>query len=144
MMLPAIDETLDSFRAGRRDGEHYRISKKIQKRLSLACIHLTKDRDEQENLFQDLENLAYMILKERYAWFRDEGLWDRAWGIRNTRIRSDLKEDVADIIREDKDLKAFLIGIILLEFCEQCNGDMDVFWENVRKEIHAHNGKGLS
>jgi hypothetical protein len=143
-MLAAIKETLDSFRAGRRDGEHYRISKKIQRRILLACIHLTKDRDEQENLFQDLENLAYMVLKERYAWFRDEGLWDRAWGIRHTRIRSDLKEGVADIVREDNDLKAFLIGIILLEFCEECNGDLDAFWEKVGREIHVRTGKDIS
>lgn len=140
-MHSAILEELNDFRAGRRDSESYRISKKIRDRLRIAGFQITKDENKLRDLFEDLENLAYMRIAERWGWFRDSGLFDRAWGSRSTKIRPDLKKAVERIVRGDNDLKAFLVNVVLLEFCEECNGDPDGFWESILREIHEKTGK---
>lgn len=107
----------------------------------VAGLDITKDKLKLKDLFEDLENLAYMRIAERCAWFRDAGLFDRAWGTQPTKIRPDLKKAVEKIVRGDKDLKAFLVNFFLLEFCEQCNGDPEGFWESILREIHEKTGK---
>lgn len=134
-MLEGVGDALERFRNGRREADTYHIFRVLENRLSMSMLGMTRNTEDMKLLLQDLENIAYKRVAERFGSFRDDYIFLRPSKTRTTRVRYDFKAAVAEIVRTDERLKDFLLNVMLLEMCEECNRDPTRFWMSLRDEL---------
>lgn len=117
--------------------DDYYIFRVVEDYVKQTAESVVKNEKEVKRLIEDLENLAYLEFVDRFGRYRDKrnNPWRRSARTKETRIRSDILLKVRQIVRGDDNLKSFLVNYILLEMCEECDGNPEMVQKKVGERI---------